>query len=61
MWFWVRKVIYIFEILVRNYCPHFASEKCVSEKLGRMSKDMQLLSGGTGVGGTAHSDKTGRF
>lgn len=32
MWFWVRKMIYIFVILVRLYCPHFACEKCVLEK-----------------------------
>ena len=33
MWFWVRKMIYIFVILVRLYCPHSACEKCVLEKL----------------------------
>lgn len=52
MWFWVRKVISIFKILIRIDCPHFANEKYVSEKLGReprVTECPKLLSGGTGA------------
>ena len=48
IWFWVRKVIYIFVMLIRLRCPRFASEKCVPEKC-HVPNVTQLPSSGPGA------------